>query len=210
MRPGAREWCIRHWLYGQAARSWNLVHYRRGIALWLAGGFPGFAPEAAQEAENGLRFSHALVANHGYTPRLEMRERRFDQLKTQGWTGLPFNFLRHFRLGGHRDYLHRILDWAEQRGVTPILVDMPVPEDLDEKHFAQEFAQYRAELRAIAEKHGVQVIWADRRDTGLTDADFADLIHLNARGSQRFTAWLRGQLERAPACQGSADAGGRP
>lgn len=196
LRPGAAWWTTRHWLVGQAARSWNLYHYRHGIRLWLADQFPDFAPEAAAEVDNNLRISTAIASNGGYAPRPEMRERRLDRLKSRGWTGMPFIHLEKYRLGGHLRYVHRILDWAEAHGTTAMLVDMPVSGDLEEIHFAPAFARYRQTVRELAAKRGVQVVWASRQAVGLTNADFADLIHLNAKGSKRFSTWLRGELEK--------------
>ena len=68
-----------------------------------------------------------------------------------------------------------------------------------------EFAAYRHVLRAMSEERGVPVIRAGRDVVGLTDADFGDLIHLNASGATRLSTWLRNQLDDASA---TADAGG--
>jgi hypothetical protein len=134
--------------------------------------------------------------------------RRLDRLKSRGWTGLPFEFLANYRLGGHFRYVERILDWADAHGSTPILIDMPVSADLEEIHFAPAFQRYRQALRELAANREVQVVWATRQDVGLTNADFADLIHLNAQGSKRFSAWLRGELEKhGPAVGTTSNAG---
>ena len=195
LRPQATEWTTRHWLIGRASRSWNLYHYRHGIRLWLADQFPSFAPETAAEVQNNLRISTAIATNSGYAPRPEMRVRRLDRLKSRGWTGMPFKFLASYRLGGHFRYVERILDWAETHGTTAVLVDMPVSADLEEIHFASDFQSYRQALRGLAASRDVRVVWATRQAIGLTDADFADLIHLNAVGSKRFSTWLRAQIE---------------
>ena len=40
----------------------------------------------------------------------------------------------------------------------------------------------------------LSVLRASREAVGVTDADFADLIHLNASGTARLSAWLRQAL----------------
>ncbi len=195
LRPEYAWWCTRHWLYGTASRSWKLCEYQRGMHLWLASRFPGFAPDAAAEAARGLRKSAAIAAHDGYSPRPEMQTRRLDQLKAGGWTGWPFPFLRDYRLGDHQRYLEKIATWAKNENVHLLLVDMPVSADLDEHYYAPAFQEYRNALHDFSEKRAVPVIWATRREIGLTDADFADLIHLNKQGTERFTAWLRQEIE---------------
>jgi hypothetical protein len=215
LRPQAGWWCTRQWLRGQAARSWNLYQYRQGIRLWAAHQWPAFAPAVARRADRNLHISAGIAEHQGYAPRPELQTRRLDQLKATGYTGLPFRFLQAYRLGDHQRYLHRLLDWADANQVTPILVDMPVTADLEEIHFAPAFAQYRTALRDVAAKRGVRLLSASRQSVGLTDADFADLIHLNAEGAARLSTWLRDRLERVSFSQDDAGdaallAGGRP
>jgi lysophospholipase L1-like esterase len=84
-----------------------------------------------------------------------------------------------------------------------VLFDVPVPADLDGRLYPREYAAYRAALAAVARDHGVPLLYATRETVGLTDADFADMIHLNSDGAARLSAWLRARLEET-------DAGGRP
>jgi hypothetical protein len=90
--------------------------------------------------------------------------------------------------------VHRLLDWGEQHGVAVVLVDMPVPADLDERLFPREFAAYRAFLVELEQSRGVRVLRPTRAALGLTDAHFADLVHLNGHGKARLSVWLRRTL----------------
>jgi hypothetical protein len=199
LRPAAAEWCARQWAVACAERAWNLYYFRNGVRLWAADEAgclsPGLCPEAASEAREGLAKSAALAAHHGFAPDPASRPRRLDRLKEAGSYGPPFRFLDHYRLGGHLAYLHRLLDWAAARGVEVVLVDMPVSADLEERFHPAEFAAYRDALAGVEHGRGVRVLRASREAVGLSDADFADLIHLNADGAARFSAWLRGRLE---------------
>jgi hypothetical protein len=78
-----------------------------------------------------------------------------------------------------------------------VLVDMPVSADLEQRH-APAYADYRQALADVEQAEGVRVIRAGCATVGLGDEDFADLIHLNAQGSARFSGWLRRQLEESP------------
>jgi hypothetical protein len=66
---------------------------------------------------------------------------------------------------------------------------------LDERLYPREYAQYRSVLASTAAQRGIPLITARRLDVGLSDADFSDLIHLNATGAARFSAWLRAAIE---------------
>ena len=46
---------------------------------------------------------------------------------------------------------------------------------------------------------GVTVLLADRATLGLTDADFADIIHLNRAGARKLSAWTRDAVNALPA-----------
>jgi hypothetical protein len=85
-------------------------------------------------------------------------------------------------------------DWCDRHGVALVLVDMPVSVDLEETLHPKEFADYRAALAELERTRGLRVLRASRAALGATDDDFADLIHLNAHGTARLTAWLRRQL----------------
>jgi hypothetical protein len=57
------------------------------------------------------------------------------------------------------------------------------------------FAEYRGRLAEVEHDRGLTVVRAPREAVGLSDALFADLIHLNATGAQVFSHWLRGRLQ---------------
>jgi hypothetical protein len=194
--PKSAWWCTRHYVRGRIAQSWQLYDHRRGIRLWLARQWPEVAPEAAAEAEKKLRFSDAIAANHGFAPREEWRKLRLDRRRAQGWQLPEFAFLNGFRLGGHLLYLERLLDWANENDTTVVLVDMPVTAELEEVRHAGVYAEYRKVVSELAARRGVAFLDGGRKAVDLTEAHFADLTHLNAAGTQRFTTWLRQELTK--------------
>ncbi len=118
-------------------------------------------------------------------------------LKAAGVRCDGFAYLDRFRMGEHLVYFRRIVDWATGAGVPLVLVDMPVTAELDEGLHTDAFAQYRAWLARTESELGLRVLRADRRAVGLSDAEFADFIHLNGAGALRLSAWLRGQLDES-------------
>jgi hypothetical protein len=197
-RPEAAAWCVRQFAYGKCGRCWNLYQYRNAVRLWAADHieqtFPGLCPEAAREARDGLRQSAALAAGNGYAPRPVFRTSTLTGLKAAG-DFPPFNFLDNYALGGHLRYLHRLLDWAQTNGVALLLLDMPVSADLV-RQYPEVFAAYEQAIAEVERTRGVSVLRASRQEVGLGDDEFADLIHLNATGTARLSAWLREHLER--------------
>jgi hypothetical protein len=197
-RPKRIEWCLRHFIHGRASRLWNLFHHRNGIRLWAADQaerlWPGACPEAAARARDGQLFSAALRSGDGFAPRPYLQVSRLDELRTAGQISPHFPFLENYRLGGHLTYLHRLLDWAAEHDVPIVLVDMPVSADLEERFYPQVFAVYRGVLAELERTRHVRLLRATRESVGLSDADFADLIHLNSLGCDRFSEWLRRAL----------------
>jgi hypothetical protein len=196
-RPETGWWCVRHFISEQAARFWSLYYYRNAIRLWLADYgecfWPGTSPNAALDARYGLRFSAALQKGNGFAPRFENEVQTLADLKAMNLVEPRFRYLEDFRLGGHLRYLHRILDWADQRGVEVVLIDMPVAAEV-EAQFPQAFAAYRTVLAEVAHDRGVCLLRPTREAVGLDDCLFADRVHLNARGRERFGAWVRARL----------------
>jgi hypothetical protein len=200
LRPEAAEWCLRHWTLGRLSRAWNLFHFRNGIRLCFADNIerlsPETCPQAAAEAREGLRYARELRDNHGFAPRAGFQLHNLAQSKAAGSVPERFHFLEKYSLGGHLRYLHRLLEWADANGVAVVLVDMPVSDHLEETMHAQAFAAYRKALAEVEHSRNVRVLRATRAAVGLTDTDFADLIHLNNRGAARLSAWLRQELAR--------------
>jgi hypothetical protein len=196
LRPGAGPWCVRHYAFGRCSRAWNLYHFRNGLRLWAADRAealrPGTFPEAAQEARDGLRYSAALARGDGFAPRPEFQAGNLAHMKANG-NFPPFAFLDKYRLGGHLRYLHKLLDWGEVHGVPVVLVDMPVSEELNRQHPGA-FTAYAAALAEVERARGVRVLRPTREALGLTDDDFADLIHLNEQGSTKVSKWLKTTL----------------
>lgn len=198
-RPDTATWCLRQFVEGRLTSAWCLFHYRNGIRLWSVDRIdhlcPGLSPTAAAEAREGLRTSATLGEENGYCPRPQFVNGRLDVLKAAQVRFDRFPYLENYRLGGHLAYLHRLMDWAESQGVSLVLVDMPVSADLENGMHPEAFAAYRAALAEIERTRGVYVLRASREATSLTDADFADLIHLNASGAARLSRWLREMLD---------------
>lgn len=193
----------RHYARAAVGRLWNLHRYRNGIRLATADAvesmWPGPFAEAAAEARAGLAFSAALRRDDGFAPRPDAQVRRFDELKAGGSLGPPFHFLDNYRIGGeHTACLNRLLAWADARGVELLLVDMPVSADLDCRLHPEEFAAFRRFLGELERGRGVPVLRATREAVGLTDADFADVIHLNGSGTAKLSRWLRLVLDSQP------------
>jgi hypothetical protein len=198
-RPQSAEWVIRHYARGRLSRLWQLYRYRNAIRFWATDCVesicPGFAPQAASEMRAYRAYAEAMRRGDGFAPNPGFRDRRLDLLKAAGFTCESFTYLDRFRMGEHLVYFRRIVDWAAEAGVPIVLVDMPVTAELDEGLHAAAFAEYRAWLARVQRELGLRVLRADRGTVGLTDAEFADFIHLNGAGALRLSAWLRGQLD---------------
>jgi hypothetical protein len=181
-RPAFAGWCVRHFLDERCARLWKLYYYRCGISGWVAdeaeriwSGQPPAAPRPPP-----------LVVKVDPTECL-------DQLRAAGKVKDDFPFLENYRIGAYLTYLHRLLDWGQQHGVPVVLVDLPVPADLEHR-CPEPFVAYRAVLADLERTRGVPILRASREAVGLTDAHFADLIHLNLWGKARLSAWVRQRL----------------
>lgn len=199
-RPAHSWWCLRHCLQGNLPRLWQLFYYREGIQNWLADAvdrrYPGLCDEAASAAQEKRGFSQRLREPAGLVARPPVGPAaRLDCLKAARAPLPAFPFLDRYCLGDYVQRLYRLLDWGGSHGVEIVLVDMPVPADLDQVLHPREFEIYRTALAEVEHARGVRVLRATRHEVGLTDAHFADLIHLNGDGTARLTAWLRLQLE---------------
>lgn len=200
-RPDAISWGLRHHTAERVAALWALSYYREGIRLWLAdrlgSRWPALCPEAVEQARRNLRHFADLRSDRGLSvTRPAPPALRLDCYKASRRALPPFPFLSDYRPGAYLPYLHRLLDWGERRSVPVLLVNMPVSADLEERLHPREFAAYRAILKREAAARGVRVLWPTRAEVGLTDAEFSDLIHLNADGMTRLSAWLRRAIEK--------------
>ncbi|MCI0701776.1 MAG: hypothetical protein L0241_11890 [Planctomycetia bacterium] len=197
-RPDASEWIIRHYIEAQFGKASSIYRYRHAMRMWAATQadqlMPGSCPETKKEADELREHADNLARGTGYAPHRGYSRVRYDHLKLFGQPPSPFNYLDRYRTGSHLKYLHKLIDWCEDRGVELILVDMPVTADLEAK-FPEAFSEYRARLAEVERTRKLRVIRAVCEQTWLTDEHFADLIHLTPRGCVRFSTWLRARLE---------------
>jgi hypothetical protein len=197
-RPDSREWVVRQYILARVSRVWSLWRYRHGIRMWATvqceAKHPGSCPDTIREARELRTYSEALRNGSGYAPAAGFAYQRYDHVKAVGGTLAPFAFLEKYKTGSHRKYLHKLIDWTTTNGVQLVLVDMPVSADLEGK-YPEAFAEYRQLLAEEERDNRLIVIRAHREVVGLTDADFADMIHLNRVGAMRFSEWLKRQPE---------------
>jgi hypothetical protein len=198
-RPASAEWVLRHFVQRRIDHCWKLYHHRHAMRLWLAdqaeARWPGSFPETAREARAHLAHSADLRRTDAFAPNPGGRVYHYDEIKARLGRPAGFGFLMNYRVGEHLQQIHRLLDECRQRSVKVIVVDMPVTVDLSDRLYPGEFALYHEALAEIERAHGIRVVRGARQGAGLTDHDFADLIHLNAGGARKLSCWLRGQLE---------------
>jgi hypothetical protein len=210
LRPDARSWMTRRFLEGQIRNCWSLFRYRHGIRMWTALRaeelVPGTCPESAAEARALLAYSDALRGGSGYAPASWFVHRRYDLMKADGWVAPPFDYLHKYRMGSHLIYLHRLADWCAEQETRLVLLDMPVTADLEARH-PQVMVEYERRLSEFGSARNVTILRATRDRVGLTDAAFADLIHLNVVGMHKLSIWLRDRLSELDQ---QAGGGGRP
>ncbi|HTK74076.1 MAG TPA: hypothetical protein VL371_02400 [Gemmataceae bacterium] len=194
--PANASYALRHYTREHCSRLWPSSYHAYAIQLWLADHanrvWPSISPESAAIARANRRRA-GEIATDGYQRLAAVNETlRFDRQKAAGLVGDGFSFLEGYHCGGpHLGYLHRLLDSAKRANVPVVLLDLPVPADLDERMYPAAFEAYRALLANVARSHGVPLVHATRTAIGLTDADFSDLAHVNAAGAAKLSHWLR-------------------
>jgi hypothetical protein len=197
LRPESAEWVTRHFVQARLGKASNLFRYRHGIRMWAATEaerqFPGSCPETIREADEFRERADLLRTGNGYSPARGFAVGNYAAVKAAALSPKEFPYLAKFRTGSHLKYLHLLIDWCEERGVELILIDMPVTADLEAMHTAA-FAEYRERLAEMERNRGVKVIRATREAVGLSDAHFADLIHMNRDGAKLFSDWVRERL----------------
>lgn len=197
-RPESAEWVTRQFLYGRLNRVWAAYRYKHGIRMWAASqadaAFPGCCPAATREAKELAGYSAALRGDgRGYAPAAGFVHTQYAEVKRVHAETPPFAFLDKYRTGSHLKYLHKLLDWAADRGTAAVLVDMPITADLEAK-YPGEFAEYARRLAEVESGRGVKILRASRAAVGLDDTHFADTIHLNADGAGKLSRWLKDRL----------------
>jgi hypothetical protein len=197
-RPDAGEWATRHYVQGKCSNASSIYRYRHGIRMWTAiqanAVFRNSCPNATREAKENRERADILMNSAGYAPLEGYTRISHAHTKAAGAQSPPFNYLDRFRTGSHSKYLDKLAQWCAEQGVALVLVDMPVTADLEAK-YAAEFAEYRERLAEVERARGLTVIRDTRVAAGLTDAHFADLIHMRPEGCQKFSAWLKTKLE---------------
>lgn len=197
LRPESAEWVTRHFAQARCGQASNVFRYRHGVRMWAATEAerlrPGSCPASTREADESRDHADALRDGNGYAPARGYSVGRYDATKAAGQQPGPFTYLDKYRTGSHLKYLHRLVEWCESNRVALVLIDMPTTADLEAK-YPRAFAEYRTRLAEIERDRGVRVIRPARDATGLTDAHFADLIHLNRDGAARFSEWVRAAL----------------
>lgn len=188
-RPDSRGWVLRQYAAARLSRAWSLWRYRHGIRMWAASRF-----DDTPEAKELRQYSDALRSDDGYAPAAGFVEQRYDHVKAVNGTLPPFAFLNRYQTGSHRTCLHNLIRWANDNAVSLVLVDMPVTADL-EGQYPQAFAEYRRVLAEEEAANGLTVIRAHRDVVGITDAGFADTIHLNGVGATVLSRWLKLRLD---------------
>lgn len=198
-RPESAEWVTRHFLKARAAGVSNLVRHRHGIRMWAVcqaeDVFPGQSPMVFREADELRERAELLRTGNGYAPGRGFTAGRYDAAKAAGVAQPAFAFLHNYRTGSHLKDLHRLIDWCATGGTQLILLDMPVTADL-EAAFPAAFAEYRFRLVELERDRGATVVRLSPADAGLTDAEFADVVHLNRAGAARLSDRVRALLAR--------------
>jgi hypothetical protein len=182
-RPDTIDWCLRHYVDEHVQRLWKLYYYRNGIRAWAAA-------QARRLSSGDSALSPLAPLVHIDVDTSE----RLDHLRAQGKVKDGFPFLDNFRIGSYLTYLYRLLNWGDQYGVAVVLVDLPVSAELEERVCPRPFALYRQTLEKVEQSRGTPILRPTRSAVGLTDAHFADLIHLNGEGKARLSAWVRQEL----------------
>lgn len=197
VRPEAGEWAVRHFLRGKVENASNLFRYRHAIRMWATietdAALPGSCPQTLSQAVEQRDYAAGLVAGNGYSPMKGFQVAPFSEFKRIGTKGTRFDSLHYldkYRTGSHLKYLHKLIDWCEANRVSLVLLDMPVTAAL-ERMYAKEFAEFRERLAVVERERQVHVLRPTREDVGLTDDQFADLIHMNREGGKRLSEWLR-------------------
>ena len=205
-RPDARVWTVRRFAEGRCRRVSAIYRHRHGLKMAAADALesqsPGACPEAAKEATGSRDYADALRLGRGYAPAVWFAEARYDLRKAASAPLAPFDFLDKYRTGSHWRYFAKLHAWCAERGVALVVVEMPVTADLEVK-YPGPTAEFRALLDALG-ADGVPVLRARREALNLSDADFADTIHLNRAGAVKLSAWTRDAVNALSHADGAA------
>ena len=199
-RPEAWNWATRRFLEGRLRDCWAAFRDRHGIRAAVAVAaddlIPGAGGEVADEARKSLAYTYSLRAGTGYAPADFYANTDYAESKQRNKPAAPFDFLEKYRTGRHFQYVNRIRDWCRDRGCAFVVVEMPVTADL-EARFPAQVAEGQTLLARLRTDASVHYVSATRAEVGLTDHDFADLIHLNRGGAAKLSRFVRDRLIEA-------------
>ncbi|MDX1988729.1 MAG: SGNH/GDSL hydrolase family protein [Candidatus Obscuribacter sp.] len=171
-------------------------HIKRVAAL--------FRKELTKIAETCRSKSHQVAekspAALGKSNEKLTRERDLAVYKTRYQ---PLN-LERFRL--QIESLERLLRSARQRGVPVLLVNMPVTDENLKLIPPAMRSNWQKPIKELAANYGAALKDFDtENDTGLTDADFTDSVHLNRQGAAKFLdalfSWMVNTNQYKSACK---------
>ena len=91
--------------------------------------------------------------------------------------------------------LKKLTDWCLARGWTVVYVDMPLNRRVVRHAFDTPLAKYRRDVRAVARARGLTYLRFSG-STGLTNADFYDVIHLVGAGRVKWQRRLGAEIRK--------------
>ncbi len=105
-------------------------------------------------------------------------------------------WLRDYTVGGAESQaLRAIVQSARDRGITVVIVEMPIGDYYLRAHpnGADDYATFKAAIAALVSDTGSIFLDASRSVAPTPDY-FADFVHLNGKGAQAFTTYLGKEL----------------
>jgi hypothetical protein len=199
VRPDAASWFIKHYSQNQLADCSAIWKHRHGLRMAAADQFtqlfPKSCPESREEALRQKDYADRLQVSNGYAPAQYFATRHYSDMKLAGWVAPPFEYLAKYKTGSHLKYLEKLVEQARANQCDLVLVEMPLTADLEERH-ATEVTTFRLVFREFCQSRNLPRLVATRTEVGLSDSDFADLIHLNAGGAERLSKWLKVELQQ--------------
>jgi hypothetical protein len=144
-----------------------------------------------------LRGIPSLERNTPFGPHGEPRfpEADFAYDETPGRRAWELDALKGFTTTKNFRALDRMIGWLRAHGVAPVLVEMPVVEDVYvpyHPHGRTDYDAFTTDLSARAAALGVPLVGAEPR----TRTWFVDSIHLNRRGAASLTEEIAAKLRR--------------
>ena len=161
-------------LQGYVARTYGRYKYTRTI---LAGVFAQLTSKVQQQGGELLAgaIPRRTYGQHRYNLRnihtAAEKERMVKKWNTRRYP----KFRRNLRF--HLDMLEQLLTRAQQRGLHPVLVELPLDRELVGDRFDYAITQYYEPVESLAAEHGVPYLDFNA-ELRIGDRDFHDLTHL--------------------------------